>query len=102
MSGERVRYRDALYAGHGVAVEMDGRLFHDDARQRDADFDRDLAAAASATSTVRVSWGQVFDRPCWTAAQVARVLRSHGWEGRARPCGAACPISLTGSAAPPR
>ena len=35
--------------------------------QRDRDFDRDLAAAADGVNSRRVSWGQVFDRPCWTA-----------------------------------
>src|SRR5690606_14421858 len=30
-------YRDVLYAGLAQVVELDGRAFHDSARQRDAD-----------------------------------------------------------------
>jgi len=82
-------YRDVLYAG-GVVVELDGRLFHDTTSQRDRDFDRDLDAAAHGFTTVRVSWGQVFDRPCWTTARVEQVLVRSGWQDRARPCGPAC------------
>jgi hypothetical protein len=82
-------YRDVLYPC-GLVVELDGRLFHDTTRQRDQDFDRDLDAAAAGASTVRLSYGQVFDRPCWTAARVARVLALHGWRGRPGPCGPEC------------
>ncbi len=82
-------YRDVVYPC-GLVVELDGRLFHDTTQQRDRDFDRDLDAAASGASTVRLSYGQVFDRPCWTAARVARVLALHGWRGRPRPCGPEC------------
>jgi hypothetical protein len=42
---------------------------------------------------VRLSYGQVFDRPCWTAARVARVLRHHGWTGCARPCRPDCAVA---------
>ena len=86
-------YRDVLYAG-GVVVELDGRLFHDTTTQRDRDFDRDLAAAADGLRTVRVSWGQVFDRPCWTAGRIERVLVRAGWPGPARPCGPTCSLRL--------
>ena len=87
-------YRDVVYPC-GLVVELDGRLFHDTTRQRDADFDRDLDAAAAGASTIRLSYGQVFDRPCWTAARVARVLALHGWRGRPGRCGPEC--SSTGS-----
>ena len=85
-------YRDVLYLC-GVVVELDGRLFHDTTAQRDRDFDRDLDAAAGGTRTVRLSYGQVFDRPCWTAERLDRVLRLHGWSGRAVPCGPDCLLS---------
>ncbi len=84
-------YRDVVYPC-GLVVELDGRLFHDTTQQRDRDFDRDLDAAASGASTVRLSYGQVFDRPCWTAARVARALALHGWRGRPRPCGPECSL----------
>jgi hypothetical protein len=84
-------YRDVVYPG-GLVVELDGRLFHDTTRQRDRDFDRDLDAAAAGTKTVRLSYGQVFERPCWTAARVARILDLHGWRGRPGRCGPACDL----------
>ena len=78
-------YRDVVY-GCGLVVELDGRLFHDTTHQRDKDFDRDLDAASAGARTVRISYGQVFDRPCWTALRVARVLALHGWRGRPVGC----------------
>ena len=88
-------YRDVLYTC-GVVVELDGRLFHDTTAQRDRDFDRDLDAAADGLTTVRVSWGQVFDRPCWTTARIERLLVRSGWSGRARPCGPGCALGAAG------
>ena len=84
-------YRDVRYAV-GVVIELDGRLFHDTTAQRDRDFDRDLDAAAQGLLTRRVSWGQVFDRPCWTAARVESLLNRAGWPGRAHPCGPSCTL----------
>jgi hypothetical protein len=87
--GSGVVHRDVLYAC-GLVVELDGRLFHDTARQRDRDFDRDLDAAAAGKDTVRLSWGQVFDRSCWTAGRLALVLADRGWDGHVRACGPTC------------
>jgi hypothetical protein len=84
-------YRDVRYPC-GLVVELDGRLFHDTTSQRDRDFDRDLDVAADGASTLRLSYGQVFDRPCWTALRVGRVLHRHGWTGRPVPCGAGCVV----------
>jgi hypothetical protein len=84
-------YRDVLYEV-GVVVELDGRMFHDTTAQRDKDFDRDLDAAVHGLDTRRVSWGQVFERPCWTASRIDALLRRAGWTGHARPCGPACLI----------
>jgi hypothetical protein len=72
-------------------VTVDGRLFHDTARARDVDLDRDLDAAALASAfTVRLGWGQVFDRPCRTTQRLVLLLRRRGWEGTAVPCGPTC------------
>jgi hypothetical protein len=38
-------YRDVAYPGLGQYVELDGALFHDSPRARDADLERDLDAA---------------------------------------------------------
>lgn len=67
-----VIYRDAEY--EGLVVELDGRAWHDSVAQRDRDADRDLMAAVNGRTTVRLTWGQVFDRPCWTAGQIAGIL----------------------------
>lgn len=90
--GAGVVYRDVEYQV-GLVVELDGRLFHDTTTQRDADLDRDLAAAAGGKDSVRLSYGQVFDRPCWTAAHVAALLRARGWRGAPRACSATCGAS---------
>jgi len=95
--GAAAVYRDVRYAC-GLVVELDGRLFHDTTEQRDRDFDRDLDAAAGGSSTVRLSYGQVFDRPCWTALRVARVLRLHGWAGTPVMCGHGCAVGRTSAA----
>lgn len=85
-------YRDACYEAFGLLIELDGRLFHDSARQRDRDLDRDLVAAVDGRTTVRLGWGQVFERPCRTAGRVAALLQQRGWTGPPRTCGPACAI----------
>ena len=93
--GTRVVYRDTEH-DNGLVVELDGRLFHDTASQRDADMERDLDAAVSGKDTVRLGWGQVFERGCRTAAKVAALHRARGWTGAAHPCGRAdCGIGVT-------
>ncbi len=86
-----VVYRDATY---GVLdVELDGRLFHDTAEARDRDFERDLDGAVDGRTAVRLSWGQVYDRSCSTAAKISRLLVARGWPG-GRACGAGCAMEL--------
>ena len=72
----RLMFRDVEYAQHHVIVELDGRLGHSSTEDRDRDFDRDLDAAADDKRTLRISYGQVFDRPCATAVRIATVLGS--------------------------
>ena len=83
-------YRDVDYEQFGLIVELDGRLFHDSARQRDADLDRDLDALVDGRRSVRLGWGQVFERACRTAYRVARLLQAGGWVGQLRQCGPGC------------
>jgi hypothetical protein len=85
-----VVYRDATY--ETLLVELDGRLFHDTAGQRDRDMDRDLDAAVGGRQTIRLGYGQVFDRPCLTALRVGVLLQKRGWSGSVRPCGPDCPL----------
>ena len=86
-------YRDVLYADVDQVVELDGRMWHDSATQHDADLDRDLDAAVDRLATVRLGWGQVYGRPCETAARVGRVLAARGWSGVPRRC-PSCPDSV--------
>jgi hypothetical protein len=74
-------YRDVTYVAQALVVELDGRLFHDNAAARDKDLDRDLDAAIDGLSTVRVGWGQVYRRPCRTAERIGRLLQQSGWAG---------------------
>lgn len=85
-------FRDADY--DGLVVELDGRAWHDSVDRRDADADRDLVTASAGRLTVRLTWGQVFDRPCWTAGHVARLLGASP-----RRCGPDCTVLATGQAA---
>lgn len=86
-------YRDVVYERFDQIVELDGRLDHSRVRDRDADLDRDLAAAVDRMNTVRLGWGQVLDRPCWTAMRIARLLTAAGWRGQVRRCSACGPSS---------
>lgn len=67
-----VVYRDATF--DGVNIELDGRLYHSSFSRRDADLDRDLVAATLGQRTVRLGWGQVYRRPCRTAAALAALI----------------------------
>jgi hypothetical protein len=83
----RRAWRDVTYAACRTIVELDGRPFHDTARLRDKDFDRDLDAAVDQTSlTVRLTYGQVFGTPCRTAARIGQLLQARGWSGSTRLC----------------
>lgn len=85
--GGAVAVRDVEYRPWGLVVELDGRAFHDNARQRDRDLGRDLqVAAADGRRTVRLGWGQVWRDGCHTAAAVARLLQRRGWQGDPHRC----------------
>jgi len=88
--GRRGR-RDRLYRDYGVVVELDGRLAHP-AEDHWRDQARDNAAAVTGQQTLRYGWLQVTRHACTTAAEVARVLRIHGWAGWPRPCSPGCPV----------
>jgi hypothetical protein len=88
--GRRGR-RDRVYQEYGVVVELDGRLAHPE-ENRWKDKARDNAAAAARQQSLRYGWAAVTQRPCATAAEVAEVLRNHGWQGRQKPCSPGCPV----------
>jgi hypothetical protein len=84
-------FRDVVYLAFGLVVELDGRLFHDNARARDLDLDRDLDAVLEGLLTVRLGWGQAHLRPCETAARLSRLLHQRGWPGSLRSCPSCSP-----------
>lgn len=88
-SGEKRVRRDVKYAAERTLVELDGQFGHRDAEDRWADLDRDIAAAVSASVTVRLGWAQVL-LPCRVAVSLATILRSRGWSGRPVACGPGC------------
>lgn len=88
-SSVNVSYRDVEY-DQRLVVELDGLLFHNTAAARNKDVERDLDAAVDGRSTVRLSYRQVFDRPCRTAAKIAQVMRRHGITVTGHACGPDC------------
>jgi hypothetical protein len=89
--GQRIEYKDALYAEFGVGVETDGAVAHPmEARWRD--HHRDNASATDGIVTLRYNWADVTQRPCQVAAEVASLLQQRGWRGIPCPCGPSCPI----------
>ena len=89
--GGRRGRRDRVYEGYGVVVELDGRFGHEGEDQW-RDKARDNAAAVDGQQTLRYGWTAVRRHACETAAQVAAVLRRHGWDGWPRPCSPGCPV----------
>lgn len=95
-------FRDRVYEPYGVIIELDGKQAHPDDRQWE-DKERDNAAAADTGQSLRYGWRHVRWEACQTAAQVAAVLRGHGWQGSPEPCSATCPLAgggLVGRAQP--
>lgn len=93
-TAQGVIYRDILYRAWGLAVELDGRIGHESARDRSRDLVRDLEAAAAALLTARIGWQQAELDPCATAMSVARILRQRGWNGQFQPCERCCSRSV--------
>lgn len=74
---------DGSYPEHQLVVEVDGREFHDEDRDRRRD-NRTLLRLGWAT--LRYGWRDVVHEPCRVAREVAEALRQRGWEGTLRPC----------------
>jgi hypothetical protein len=86
-------YRDVLYDGYNLIVELDGRAAHPgDTRWKD--IRRDNEAAASGKMTLRYGWYDLRTRPCPVADEVYRSLRRAG-PVSAKPCSPGCPVTRT-------
>lgn len=78
----RSAYRDVDHGEFDLLVELDGKPFHDNALDRDNDFERDLDAAVTGDlRTVRLTYGQVLRNGCRTVRKVATLLERGGWPG---------------------
>jgi hypothetical protein len=90
--GSGTRYLDNLYEDYGICVELDGLAAHpEEGRWRDTH--RDNANQVLGTRTLRYGWPDATERRCATAAEIAAVLRRHGWQGTPRRCGPGCAIA---------
>ena len=76
---------DAFYEDFRTVVELDGRTYHG-GPARFRDYARDNRHVEVGLVTVRLGWGDVVDRPCAVARQVAKVLVRNGWLGTPHDC----------------
>ncbi|MGV8910249.1 MAG: hypothetical protein ACOH1Y_14805 [Propionicimonas sp.] len=76
---------DALYEVFRTVVELDGRTYHE-GPARFRDYTRDNRHVEVGLATLRFGWGDVVDRPCGVARQVAAVLTREGWPGLPHDC----------------
>lgn len=79
-AGTRV---DGLYREFGLAIELDGRAFHDASKDMVRD---NRHVLQHGVDTVRYGWHAVTSEPCAVAAQVAQALTARGWRGDLRRC----------------
>jgi hypothetical protein len=88
--GARREYQDIAYDSYLTVVELDGRSAHP-GESRWLDIRRDNANAAHGLVTIRLSFQDVSQRPCASAAMVGSTLARRGWHGMPRSCGRGCP-----------
>lgn len=69
-----------------MIIELDGAAHHDSDPARFRDMQRDNHRATEGYVVLRFGWHDVVGSPCEVAAQIARVLRTHGWRGHLETC----------------
>jgi hypothetical protein len=84
-------YDDVRYPGYRTRVELDGRAAHPQ-HLRWRDMDRDNEAAEEGDHVLRYGTPDIARKPCFVAAQVARLLKIGGWPGTPRRCGEGCRV----------
>ena len=67
---------DFLWPAERVAVEVDGRAFHDVMATAEADRRRDNALALTGHLVLRFTWRRLHDDPDGVVREVAAALRS--------------------------
>ncbi len=82
----RRRYHDFGYTEYGLVVEVDGRLGHEQWRDRVRDGQRDRQLLTRERLTTRVFWPDVALTPCDTAVELGSILRGRGWPGTPHRC----------------
>ncbi|MEO7589210.1 MAG: hypothetical protein ABIS84_14425 [Arachnia sp.] len=85
--GDRARI-DGIYREFNLAIELDGRSFHDAPKDMVRD---NRHVLQHGVDTLRYGWHAVTSDPCAVAAQVARALTARGWRGGLRRC-PECPV----------
>ena len=91
-NGHRTIWRDRIYEDLGLALELDGRAWHDSPEAREEDGWRDLDAAKDGLLTLRLGWPHAEKQPCRTASGLDEVMRQRGWTGRATACTPGCAV----------
>ncbi|MCL2783863.1 MAG: DUF559 domain-containing protein [Propionibacteriaceae bacterium] len=76
---------DNLYRDQNVIVELDSYAYHRGAAAAQ-DLERDRIHDTNGYVTLRFTWRDVVDRPCQTAAEVAKNLTFFGWTGALTSC----------------
>lgn len=94
-------YRDRVFGQYKLIIELDGDGAHPSDKRRE-DKRRDNAAAAEGEQSLRYGWQDVRWNSCETAAEIVRVLRNRGWEGRPEPCSPGCEVGRVLDAAAAR
>ena len=74
---------DGLYREFSLAVELDGRQFHDASKDMLRD---NRHVLLHGVDTLRYGWQAVTAQPCLVAAQVLQALTARGWNGASRRC----------------
>jgi very-short-patch-repair endonuclease len=72
--GDRLVEADALFAEHGLIVELDGAATHDTTPAFHADRRRDAIAAAAGFQTLRYTWERVTREPAAVAVELRAVM----------------------------
>ena len=75
--GGRTYYLDAALPQHRLAIEVDGRRFHDDSADRfESDRDRQNALIGAGWRVLRFTWAMLVNEPERVIAQIVQMTRA--------------------------